>query len=426
MLSRLRIGLLPRILLALVLGISLGGFVPEAFVRFFLTLNGLFAHFLDFIIPLIILALVAEAIGSIGHQAGRMLLLTVAIAYGSTIFSGYLAYFTGVSIFPRLIEGAEASTIAAPAEGLQPYFSLELPPVMGVMTALVLAFVLGLASAHLSVPTLRGLIVDMKEVVTKVIETVIVPLLPLYIFGIFLDMASSGKVLGVLLVFIKIIGVIFVLHIGLLLLQYTVAGLVVRRNPLKLLLTMMPAYFTALGTSSSAATIPVTLAGARRNGVSEGISAFVILLLLGLFLLLGILLLMSVRTVFDATGIHIGAGGRGRDIPWPRSRTGLFVKVPGAPAALGVAAGKVQIRHAEGHVIDPAGKAFVLAGLTWSGVSAQALEAKGTAELDRIWEWAVARGYTQETGEYVELNGVLGVQQGLRARQERRQGLNRP
>ena len=101
-------------------------------------------------------------------------------------------------------------------------------------------------------------------------------------------------------------------------------------------------------------------------------------------------------------------------------------EVPGAPAALGVAAGKVQIRHAEAHVIDPAGKAFVLAGLTWSGVSAQALEAKGTAELDRIWEWAVARGYTQETGEYVELNGVLGVQQGLRARQERRQGLNRP
>jgi len=154
--------------------------------------------------------------------------------------------------------------------------------------------------------------------------------------------------------------------------------------------------------------------------------SFVVLLLLGLVLLLGVLFLMSVRTVFDATGIHIGAGGRGRDIPWPRSRTGLFVKVSGAPAALGVAAGKVQIRHAEGHVIDPAGKAFVLAGLTWSGVSAQALEAKGTAELDRIWEWAVARGYTQETGEYVELNGVLGVQQGLRARQERRQGLNRP
>lgn len=171
----------------------------------------------------------------------------------------------------------------------------------------------------------------------------------------------------------------------------------------------------------------VCLVAAVKELLSNGPTvSFVVLLLLGLVLLLGVLFLMSVRTVFDATGIHIGAGGRGRYIPWPRSRTGLFVKVSGAPAALGVAAGKVQIRHAEGHVVDPAGKAFTLAGLTWSGVSAQALEAKGTAELDRIWEWAVARGYTQETGEYVELNGVLGVQQGLRARQERRQGLNRP
>ena len=174
----------------------------------------------------------------------------------------------------------------------------------------------------------------------------------------------------------------------------------------------------------------VCLAGAVWNLIHLGdkgtIGVFFILLLLGLFLLLGILFLMSVRTVFDATGIHIGAGGRGRDVPWPRSRTGLFVKVSGAPAALSAAAGRVQIRHAEGHVVDPDGRAVTLAGLTWSGVSSQALEAKGTAELDRIWEWAVARGYTQETGEYVELNGVLGIQQGARERQERRQGLNRP
>ena len=174
----------------------------------------------------------------------------------------------------------------------------------------------------------------------------------------------------------------------------------------------------------------VCLAGAVWNLIHLGdegtITAFVILLLLGVFLALGVLLLMSVRTVLDATGIHVGAGGRGRDIPWPRSRTGLFVKVSGAPAALSVAAGRPQIRHAEAHVVDNDGKAVPLTGLTWSGISGEALERKGAAELDRIWEWAVARGYTQETGEYVELNGVLGVQQGLRARQERRQGLNRP
>lgn len=172
------------------------------------------------------------------------------------------------------------------------------------------------------------------------------------------------------------------------------------------------------------------LAGAVWNLIYLGdegtITAFVILLLLGVFLALGVLLLMSVRTVLDATGIHVGAGGRGRDIPWPRSRTGLFVKVSGAPAALSVAAGRPQIRHAEAYVVDNDGKAIALTGLSWSGFSGEALERKGAAELDRIWSWAVARGYTQETGEYVELSGVLGIQQGLREHQERRQGLSRP
>ena len=174
----------------------------------------------------------------------------------------------------------------------------------------------------------------------------------------------------------------------------------------------------------------VCLSGAVWNLIHLGdggtITAFVILLLLGLFVLLAVALVMSVRTVLDATGIHIGAGGRGHDIPWPRSRTGLFVKVSGAPAALSVAAGRPQIRHAEAHVVDNDGKAIALTGLSWSGFSGEALERKGAAELDRIWSWAVARGYTQETGEYVELSGVLGIQQGLREHQERRQGLSRP
>ena len=174
----------------------------------------------------------------------------------------------------------------------------------------------------------------------------------------------------------------------------------------------------------------VCLSGAVWNLIHLGdggtITAFVILLLLGIVVSLAVLLLMSVRTVLDATGIHIGAGGRGHDIPWPRSRTGLFVKVSGAPAALSVAAGRPQIRHTEAYVVDNDGKAIALTGLSWSGFSGEALERKGAAELDRIWSWAVARGYTQETGEYVELSGVLGIQQGLRERQERRQGLSRP
>lgn len=168
----------------------------------------------------------------------------------------------------------------------------------------------------------------------------------------------------------------------------------------------------------------VCLAAAVKELIDHGATgSFAILLLIAVLLLLGVLLLISVRTVLDATGIHHGVGGRGRDIPWPRSRTGMFVRVSGAPAAMNAAAGKVQIRHADAHVVDTDGKTVALTGLNWSGISGEALERKGAAELDRIWEWAVARGYAQKTGEYVELGGVLGIQQGLRERQERRQGL---
>lgn len=272
----IRLGLLPRIIIAIALGIGLGLVVPDGVTRLFLTFNAIFSQFLGFAIPLIILALVAEAIGSIGHSAGKMLLLTVAIAYGSTVFSGYLAYFTGDAIFPHLIEPGKVEQLQSAGEALTPYFTVEMPPVMGVMTALVLAFILGLGIAHLESKALKHVIVDLKDIISDVIEKVIIPLLPLYIFGIFLEMASSGKVAGVLVVFIKIIGVIFALHILLLLLQFTIAGVITKKNPLRLLGNMLPAYFTALGTASSAATIPVTLAQAKKSGASDGVASFVV------------------------------------------------------------------------------------------------------------------------------------------------------
>ena len=272
----IRLGLLPRIIIAIALGIGLGLVVPDGVTRLFLTFNAIFSQFLGFAIPLIILALVAEAIGSIGHSAGKILLLTVAIAYGSTVFSGYLAYFTGDAIFPHLIEPGKVEQLQSAGEALTPYFTVEMPPVMGVMTALVLAFILGLGIAHLESKALKHVIVDLKDIISGIIEKVIIPLLPLYIFGIFLEMASSGKVAGVLVVFIKIIGVIFALHILLLLLQFTIAGVITKKNPLRLLGNMLPAYFTALGTASSAATIPVTLAQAKKSGASDGVASFVV------------------------------------------------------------------------------------------------------------------------------------------------------
>ena len=274
--KKLHIGLLPRIIIAIALGILLGNFLPGGMVRFFVTFNGIFSEFLNFSIPLIIVGLVTVAIADIGKGAGKLLLITALIAYGATLFSGFLSYFTGVTVFPYLIESGVPLEEVSEAQGIFPFFSVAIPPLMNVMTALVLAFMLGLGLAQLKNDTLKNAARDFQEIIIRMISAVILPLLPIYIFGIFLNMTHSGQVFSVLMVFIKIIGVIFLLHIFLLVFQYCIAALFVRKNPFKLLGRMMPAYFTALGTQSSAATIPVTLEQTKKNGVSSDIAGFVI------------------------------------------------------------------------------------------------------------------------------------------------------
>lgn len=274
--KKVKIGLLGKILIAIALGIGLGLIAPAWLVRLFITFNGIFSQFLGFAIPLIIVGLVAPAISDIGKTAGKMLIVTVAIAYGSTVFAGLVSYLTGAALFPGMIQSGSSLQEVASAAELSPYFTVTIPPLMGVMTALVLAFTLGLGLAALERQTLKDALHDFEQVIIKTINSAIIPLLPLYIFGIFLNMTYVGQVFSILTVFIKIIGIIFLIHIGILILQFAIAGGFVRRNPFKLLWTMLPAYFTALGTQSSAATIPVTLEQARKNGVSEDIAGFTI------------------------------------------------------------------------------------------------------------------------------------------------------
>ena len=271
----IKIGLLGKIIIAMALGVGLGLIVPEWTVRIFLTFNGIFSQFLGFIIPLIILGLVTPAISDIGKTAGKMVLITVAIAYGSTIFAGLLSYLTGASLFPGMISSSALQKVTD-AEEILPFFSVSIPPVMGVMTALVLAFTLGLGLAAIDSTSLKKVVHDFEEIIVRTIKNAIIPLLPLYIFGIFLNMTHVGQVFSILTVFIKIIGIIFLIHIFVLILQFVIAGGFAKKNPFKLLINMLPAYFTALGTQSSAATIPVTLQQTRKNGVSEDVAGFTV------------------------------------------------------------------------------------------------------------------------------------------------------
>ena len=269
-------GLLPRVVIAIVLGILLGLVVNEPIVRAVLTFNGLFSQFLGFLVPLIIVGLITSAIGEIGNQAGKLLLLTVVIAFGDTVLSGLLTYTTGMLCFPSLIGHAIEAGVSEQANPLVPYFKIQIPPILDVMTALVFSFSLGICIAYGKLPTLRSMALEFKEVIHRIICGLLVPLLPLYIFGIFLNITYAGHVWQAMSVFVNIILIILVLHIFILLYEFGAAGLIVHRNPFRLLWTMLPAYATALGSSSSAATIPVTLKQSQKNGVSEETAGFVI------------------------------------------------------------------------------------------------------------------------------------------------------
>lgn len=276
--KKIKVSLLGKVVIAIVSGMVFGLFLPGGIARIFVTFNSLFGNFLSFSIPLIILGLVAPAIADLGKSAGKLLLITALIAYGSTIFSGFFTYFSGIAVFPHILPvNSELTAFENPEDFmLAPYFTVAMPPLMDVMTALLLSFTVGLGLSNIAGSTLRNAFRDFRDVVELLIKAVIIPLLPLHIFGIFLNMTVSGQVMSIVSMFMKVILVIFILHVVLLLIQFAVAGSVGGKNPLKLLRNMLPAYATALGTQSSAATIPVTLAQTLKNGVRESIAVFTV------------------------------------------------------------------------------------------------------------------------------------------------------
>ncbi|WP_346749279.1 dicarboxylate/amino acid:cation symporter [Prevotella jejuni] len=275
--KKIRIGLLPRVIIAILLGLFLGYYLPAPAVRVFLTFNSIFSQFLGFMIPLIIIGLVTPAIAGIGKGAGKLLLATVVIAYVDTIVAGGLSYGTGTWLFPSMIAstGGAIPQIEKATE-LTPYFTINIPAMVDVMSSLVFSFIVGLGISYGGLRTMENLFSEFKNIIEKVIEKAIIPLLPLYIFGVFLSMTHNGQARQVLIVFSQIIIVILVLHVLILVYEFCIAGAIVKRNPFRLLWNMLPAYLTALGTSSSAATIPVTLKQTEKNGVSNDVAGFVV------------------------------------------------------------------------------------------------------------------------------------------------------
>ncbi|MFZ5944725.1 MAG: dicarboxylate/amino acid:cation symporter [Bacillota bacterium] len=270
----MRLGLLPKLILGIITGILLGSFMPEIFIRIFVTFKDIFGQFLGYIIPFIIIAFVAPGIADLGKDAGKLLGITTGLAYLSTITAGFAAFFIGKAILPSLVTAGTASN---PEEALLTgLMQIKIDPMMGVMTALVTAFLLGLGMASINNKSLYGVMDDFKLIIEKVIAKLIIPLLPIYIAAVFANMTYAGEIAHTMATFIKVFALIIILHSAYLLTMYFVSGTISGVNPLKALKNMLPAYFTAIGTQSSAATIPVTLRQAKKNNISEEVADFAV------------------------------------------------------------------------------------------------------------------------------------------------------
>lgn len=274
-----KIGLLPRIIIGIILGILVGMYLPGPVVRIFVTFSSIFSLFLNFIIPLMIVAFIGYGIASLTEGASKLIGITVAISYGSTLLAGSIAFLVASNLFPTLLGSAALSSVKIES-GLDSYFSIPLKPLFDVTSAVVFAFILGIGITMLR-PKKQGeelfsIVRDSEEVIQAVLKNIIIPLLPIHILGTFANLAYAGSIQHILVIFGKVFAVVITLHILYITALFVISGIIGKKSPLMLIKNQIPPYFTAVGTQSSAATIPVSLIAAEKNGVSEQIRNFVI------------------------------------------------------------------------------------------------------------------------------------------------------
>lgn len=344
--SSLKFGLLPRLILGVVIGILVGAISHSLgspwIIRAGATFNSLFGNFLGFCIPLIIIGYITSGIADLGSKAARMVALAAAIAYLSTVLSSTIAFFIDISVFPSFLQiGSIVTENAENAKStmLPPFFVINMPPIMGVMSSILTSFVIGLGIAATRVESLARGAADLRVIVAKIVANVLVPFLPFHICGIFANLTYAGTVAQLMRIFAFVFAMIIAMQILILVIQYTVAGVFSKKNPLSLMRTMLPAYLSAAGTQSSAATIPVTLRCTLANGCRNETATFAIPLCANIYLIGSAVSLTSCAVaVMMLNGYEITVA---KMIPFILTLGLMMVAAPGVPgggvmAALGI------------------------------------------------------------------------------------------
>lgn len=267
--------LILKLIAGILLGIMMGLYAPHWLTQILITFKALFGQLLFFTVPLLILFFITSGIAALPRNSGKLLGRTLGIAYLSTIAAGTLAFLVATLVIPML---APAAADLASTEGvnLTPYIEMNIPPVMSVMSALALAFIFGLGIASTQATSLKQLSDQGRDIIQLLLTKIIIPFLPLYIAGVFAQMAAAGTVFVTLKTFGIVLVLAIVLHWVWICSLFVIAGFKAGKSPFGLIKNMLPAYFTALGTMSSAATIPVALQATKNNGVKEDVANFTV------------------------------------------------------------------------------------------------------------------------------------------------------
>ena len=272
-------GLLIKLISGILIGILIGAISSsignDLIVRILLTFNAIFGQFLKFVIPLLVVAFVTAGIAELGNNAGKLLIITVLLAFCSTILVGLITFLISSNILPYIVTKGALSTVENPEGITSAFINPNFPPIMDIISALILAFILGAGIAFTESKTLLSSFKEFQAIIQKVISSIIIPLLPIYIAGVFADITFAGKVVHIMQTFAGVFALVITFHICILIIEFTIAGSFVKKGPFALLKNMLPAYFTALGTQSSAATIPVNIEAMQTNGVKAKIADFV-------------------------------------------------------------------------------------------------------------------------------------------------------
>lgn len=253
-----------KLLLGIIVGILLGLVLPENAMTVVVTLKYIMGQVITFCVPLIVIGFIAPSITKLGNSATKMLGVAVCLAYVSSVLAALVSTLAGYTIIPHL-------NIATQVEGLRDlpgvFFELNIPQIMPVMSALVISILVGLAAVWTKAEITTKLLAEFQEIVLSVVSKVMIPLLPFFIAFTFCGLSWEGSLTKQLPVFIWVIVIVMVGHYLWLTVLYVLAGIYSGKNPIEVLKHYGPAYLTAVGTMSSAATLGVALECARKSKV---------------------------------------------------------------------------------------------------------------------------------------------------------------